>query len=131
MRYLIDTHILIWSLTQSKRIPRKIFSLLETAPEIHVSGVSFWEISLKFGLGKLDISGISPEALPDTTLSMGFQIALPEINTMASIHRLPLHKHRDPFDRMLVWQAICEDYTLLTADAAMSEYKKSGLRFVV
>lgn len=59
---------------------------------------------------------------------MRIDIATPEIETLASFFKLPIAKHRDPFDRMLAWQAICEKYTLVTNDGAFAAYHKAGLK---
>ena len=99
--------------------------------EAFVSVVSFWEVSLKVSLGKLSLSGISPDEIPGYALSMGLTFLSLAADTACTFHQLPkIGKHRDPFDRMLVWQAIHEDLVLVSRDRAMSAYEPCGLSLV-
>ena len=96
-----------------------------------VSTVSFWEISLKASIGKLGLTGISPDEIPGYALSMGLTFLPLAADTASTFHQLPrIGKHRDPFDRMLVWQAIREDLVLVSRDRAMSSYETCGLSLV-
>ena len=93
--------------------------------------VSFWEVSLKVSLGKLSLSGISADEIPAYALSMGLTFLPLTADTACTFHQLPkIGKHRDPFDRMLVWQAIREDLVLVSRDRAMSAYEPCGLSLV-
>jgi PIN domain nuclease of toxin-antitoxin system len=75
MNYLLDTRYLLWAVADTKKIPARIKAIL-TNPEnnIIVSTISFWEVSLKSALGKLEITGFSPEDLPDACQRIGFNI---------------------------------------------------------
>lgn len=130
MSYLVDTHIFLWSLLSVRKISKKIKDILLDPESIkHVSAVTFWEISLKYQIGKLDLFGVLPEELPSLAKEAGFEILSLECET-ASSFKLPKLKKKDPFDRMLAWQAICYDYQLLTKDQDFSGYKDYGLKIV-
>lgn len=128
MKYLLDTHYLIWALADTKKIPKKISALItDPENEIAVSAISFWEISLKSVLGKLTLTGFSPEDLPPACTQMGFTIIPISADDASKYHHLIANHHRDPFDRMLIWQAINNHYTLLSADKAIRKYTSEGL----
>lgn len=131
MTYLIDTHIFLWSVISPKKISQKIRKILNDPESTKfISAISFWEISLKFSLGKIDLSGISPDELPDIAKKAKFDILDLEVKVASSYHRLPKTHHKDPFDHMLAWQAICQDYTLLTKDLSFADYKNYGLKTI-
>jgi PIN domain nuclease of toxin-antitoxin system len=121
LRLLIDTHVLIWSVTSTAKLSARARSLLENASHERLfSAVSIWEVAIKAALRK---PGFDVEAndLLASVLQAGF-VELPVTARAASrVASLPLH-HRDPFDRLLVAQAIEEDARLLTADATLALY---------
>ena len=127
MRYLADTHILLWAFGDNSKLSLTIAGALrETQSQVFFSVVSLWEIAIKFGLGKLSIHGVTPEEFL-AELDRSFFDCLPLDNdTVASSHRLP-RLHGDPFDRLLIWQAIASGCTLLSADTATDRYAASGL----
>lgn len=119
MKILIDTHILLWWLADSPRLrPVARQRLADRDSEIFVSVVSLWEIAIKARVGKLEAD---IEAILRDIEREGF-IRLP----IAELHLIALTTleclHRDPFDHMLVAQAIAEDVTFLSADAVMAHY---------
>lgn len=131
MTYLIDTHIFLWSVIKPKNISqksRKILNDLESTKCVSV--ISFWEISLKFSLDKIDLAGIVPEELPDIAKASNFDILDLDVKTASSYYKLPKTNHKDPFDRMLAWQAIRNDFHLLTHDSSFAAYKAHGLKIV-
>lgn len=131
MKYLLDTHTLIWAITNKEKLSKKVKNILESSEtEIYVSAISYWEISLKYALGKIDLIGGDSQDLLNESLKLGFtNIPLkPEICT--SFKNLTANYHRDPFDRMLIWQSISENYTLLTKDESIKLYKKVGLKTI-
>jgi PIN domain nuclease of toxin-antitoxin system len=132
LRGLIDTHVLLFALANSKRLSAPAANFLrDRQNEAFVSVVSFWELSLKVSLGKLSLSGVAPDQIPGYALSIGLTFLPLAAETAATFHQLPkIGKHRDPFDRMLVWQAIREDLVLVSRDRAMSEYEACGLSLV-
>lgn len=128
MNYLVDTHVFLWTTVSPKKISQRVRAIL-LDPELtkKVSIITFWEISLKFSLGKIDLRGVSPDKLPMIAKETGFEILNLDLDTASTFHQLPRINHKDPFDRMLVWQAIREDCVLLTLDKAFSGYKDDGL----
>lgn len=131
MNCLLDTHIFLWILFSPGKISKSIKGILAD-PEIvkYVSVITFWEISLKFSLGKIEITGFSPDNLPDIAIKAGFKILNLESDIASSFHKLPKIKNKDPFDRMLAWQAINKNFLLLTKDKDFALYKKHGLKIV-
>ena len=132
MRGLIDTHVLLFTLASSMKLSVAATNFLrDRQNEAFVSVVSFWEISLKVSLGKLGLTGISPDQIPGYALSIGLTFLPLTADTASTFHHLPkIGKHRDPFDLMLVWQAIHEDLVLVSRDRAMSAYEPCGLSLV-
>ena len=128
MKYLVDTHCLLWSLFSPKKLSDRARStLLDPNNDIAVSAVTFWEISLKASLGKLELKGTSSDELPRLAESMGFECLPLDAASAASFHQLPRDAHRDPFDRMLVWQAINMRMPFITKDSDLKQYVKQGL----
>jgi PIN domain nuclease of toxin-antitoxin system len=117
MRILLDTNALLWLLEDDTRLSLSARAAVENASEILISEVSLWEISIKINIGKLTpITG-----LYDTIKNLGFRRLTIKDNYLAKYETLPLI-HRDPFDRMLVTQALTEELTLLTSDDILKEY---------
>lgn len=126
---LLDTHCFLWSVIEPNRLsPRLRKVITDTSNQIHLSTVSFWEISLKFAIGKLDLTGCTPDELVPAARQMGFTIVTPTAEESAGFHRLPQKEHKDPFDRMLIWQCVRNGWTLLTHDGACEEYAAIGLK---
>ena len=126
--FLIDTHILLWALFEPDKLSGKARqAIADTDNTLYVSAISFWEISLKFALGKLELEGCDPEQLVGYAGEMGALVLQLSGEEAASFHRLPKLSHKDPFDRMLIRQAIIRDLTLISRDSAFAEYKKHGL----
>ncbi len=118
MNLLVDTHILLWWLADSSELPAVARELLiDAANIVHVSAASVWEISMKRSTGRLKI----PDAYQDTIASQGFiELPMTWAHARAAGELPPIH--RDPFDRMLVAQAIAEKLSLLTVDADVRKY---------
>jgi PIN domain nuclease of toxin-antitoxin system len=132
MSYLLDTHYMLWAIAETKKISKKISNIL-TDPEqrIIVSSISFWEVSLKQALGKLQISGFSAEDLPAACLQIGFEFQPLSPEDASTYHELKAAYHKDPFDRMLIWQAIRNRHTLISADEQIKKYTSEGLMLLV
>ncbi|MDR3697598.1 type II toxin-antitoxin system VapC family toxin [Mucilaginibacter sp.] len=129
MNYLLDTHTLIWALQDQKQLSDKVTQTLEHPDHsIFVSAITFWEIALKFSVGKLDLVNIMPDEFPLASIQTGFQLIplLPEES--ASNYKLPLTHHKDPFDRMLIWQAIERNLIFISKDNRLEPYKTVGLK---
>jgi PIN domain nuclease of toxin-antitoxin system len=95
----------------------------------YVSNISFWEISLKYALRKLRLAGATPEETMDAALEAGFTILGITTERMTTSYRLGhVGAHRDPFDRLLIWQCMGANLSMLTADAEIRRYASLGLR---
>ena len=129
MKYLLDTHTLIWARLDPQRLSRSQLNILSSSDkQKYISTISIWEISLKFSLQKLSLGGHTPEQFLETALTLGFKIINPSSVQYASFYNLPKSiKHKDPFDRMLIWQAIQSQSILLSSDKKMADYKINGL----
>lgn len=129
MRYLLDTHAFIWAYAQSNRLPQKVRSVIEdTSTEIFVSAISFWEIAIKIRAKRLSVGGKSATQLLEEAQNMGFFILHLGAEEAASSQDLSEDTHFDPFDRMLIWQAIQRDLTLVSRDPEFAKFKKDGLK---
>ncbi len=118
MRILLDTNVLLWSLSNSSRIDSVRDLLLTDSTEVFVSVVSWWEIAIKARIGKLNVDVSELRAV---TQQSGFT-ELPLLGAHAeTLQSLPRH-HNDPFDHMLVAQAVSEPMRLLTGDSVLSAY---------
>jgi PIN domain nuclease of toxin-antitoxin system len=122
MRLLLDTHVLLWAVGKPARLNAETRSLLEeTANEVLFSAASIWEIAIKAKLGRTDFA-VRPEQIAWAALETGF-VELPVSAAAARAADLPLH-HRDPFDRLLVAQAMAEPVRLYTADPLLPPYSE-------
>jgi PIN domain nuclease of toxin-antitoxin system len=120
MRLLLDTHALLWLMEDSPRLSKAGRSAIADASEVYVSTASIWEVAIKWRLRKMEEDpGIVVEKLEAAGIK-----ELPVANRHAvATAKLPL-LHRDPFDRLLVAQAISENMRLLTADARLAAYSE-------
>jgi len=120
MRYLLDTHILVWSVDHAswRTIPDPVLTVLaDRRNELLVSAVSPWEISIKTRKGRLPQGPLILATWPETAL--GLQATIVPMTDRHGVIAGGLNwAHEDPFDRMLAAQAILEDATLVTADRA-------------
>jgi PIN domain nuclease of toxin-antitoxin system len=118
MRLLLDTHIFLWVVADDKKLSRSARKLISEATEVFVSSASVWEAAIKIGLGKLDADlNQLVAAIEDSGFS---ELPVRAIHA-AAVRDLP-DIHRDPFDRLLIAQAICEPLRLLTADGHLAGY---------
>jgi len=120
MRLLIDTQIFIWTVLDSYKLGPKAREIMLDADEVSVSAASIWEISIKIKIGK--ISGDPGEFLEAVEAS-GFRELKISGKHAAKVHELPFH-HRDPFDRLLIAQALAEPMNFLTADTVLAQYSE-------
>ena len=124
MKVLIDTHVFLWFYLEPHRIRQNAKNFLNDTinNEIFVSHVTAWEISIKYGIGKLKIPDIPEIWVPDRIRRAGF-VQLPiKIQHTLRVHNLP-PIHRDPFDRLLISQANVENLTIVTEDPNFSKYQ--------
>ena len=108
---------------------RKKLILLDENNEIFYSPISLWEISIKYGLKKLSLNGGTPDDFFGELNNSYYHSKTIDTKELISNHKLPIH-HKDSFNRFLIWEAIRNDYTLITADEDMELYKKEGLKVV-
>lgn len=117
MRYLLDTHTLLWARTAPDVLSADALAVLESADSaLYLSVASLWECAIKSSIGKLDV--------PDEfyrTVAADYEILGIEVSHVEACAKLPMH-HRDPFDRMLVAQARLGGLTLLTRDRDIAKY---------
>ncbi|MBO3739631.1 type II toxin-antitoxin system VapC family toxin [Actinoplanes flavus] len=117
MSLLLDTHVVLWWLTDDPTLSAEIKERLDHEPDVYISPATIWEVAIKQSLGKLE----KPADLPERIRDSGFR----HLNITAEhgivAGRLPLI-HRDPFDRMLIAQAKVEHLTLVTRDAHIHKY---------
>ena len=131
MNYLLDTHTLIWAMIDKDKLSALVRDTLEEpSNSIFVSAVTLWEISLKFSLGKLNLYGISPDEIPLAVVEMDFEMMPLNTTEASTYHNLNTLHHRDPFDRMLIWQAIHNNLVFISKDAKMQAYYSQGLRLL-
>ena len=130
MKYLVDTHVLLWSFIDPKQLPLNIFQLLLHKNNIiYYSPINLWEISIKYSLKKLDLNGITPEDFFQEIDNSFYVCKKINNDDIITSYKLPIY-HKDPFDRFLIWEAIKNDFILLSVDESMQLYKKEGLRVI-
>ena len=122
MRILLDTQCWLWMVAEPERLSRRARAMVASdRHELYLSSVSSWEIAIKHGLGKLDLPAPPAEFVPTRMRATG---VLPLVVTHAHalrVSELPGH-HRDPFDRLLIAQALEESLSVLTADRHFRRY---------
>ena len=129
MNLLLDTHVFLWSLFTPGKLSKAVIREIKSPNnDVAVSVVTFWEISLKYALGKLELTGVNPEELPDFAAQMNLEILLITAAEASTFHKLPRLSHKDPFDRIIIWQAIQRKMTLVSKDRDFKAYRKFGLR---
>lgn len=122
MKFLLDTHVFLW-MFGGKKLSDQVRNFLTNRKEneFFVSHVVGWEISIKYGLGKLHLPDKPELFVPDRMRRAGLTALQIDLLHVLKIHSLPL-VHRDPFDRLLVSQAIAEDMILCSDDPIFASY---------
>lgn len=117
--YLLDTHALVWAVTAPEELPARVREILATG-EIKTSVISYWELTLKKGRQNAPV--LYPAAWWDRYITRAAVEVLPvRVAHVDRLDALP-EWHRDPFDRMLVAQALAEDYALVSRDGMLARY---------
>ena len=120
--------MLLWAINDDTKLSANAKEKIDDIEnDIYVSAISFWEISLKFSIGKLELRGFTPSDLTKLSIQIGFKLFPLLHDECATYHHLINTIHRDPFDRMLVWQAIKQNLILITKDSKANLYAGSGL----
>jgi len=118
MRLLLDTHAFIWWVSEAANLGQRARDAIhDTANEILFSVASLWELTIKRGNGKLDF----PFDVETVVADEGFRVLPISYRHLGALETLP-RLHRDPFDRMLIAQAIADDLVLATRDARLGAY---------
>lgn len=121
MKYLIDTHILLWHAVDNNRLTSEVKALLNNPNnEIYLSHASIWEITIKISIGKLQMS-VPLDMLEAALYDQQFQLLDFQFSHYLTLKDLPFH-HQDPFDRMIIAQGITEKMTIITADDKFKQY---------
>lgn len=122
MKLLLDTHAFLWWVAASPALGRRARSAIRNGRnECFVSVASGWEIAIKASLGTLKIEGALDRFLPEQLAANSFQPLPVDLKHCARVGVLPFH-HRDPFDRLLVAQALEDDLAIVTADPVFAKY---------
>jgi PIN domain nuclease of toxin-antitoxin system len=122
VRLLLDTHAFLWWVTDDDRLSTRAGELIaEGTNEVFFSAASAWEIAIKAGLGRIRLPDDAWSFTPDQLERNAFQPLPVHVRHAGAVIALP-DLHRDPFDRMLVAQAMTEGLTFLTGDEMLSEY---------
>jgi PIN domain nuclease of toxin-antitoxin system len=131
MKYLLDTHTFIWSIAQSTLIPERARQELRNpGNEVFVSAVNLWEISIKTRIKKLDLGGLNVGDLIVVAEETGFRLIGLSPEEAATYGTLGEDTHFDPFDRMLIWQAIRRNLTMVSRDAEFEKFVPHGLQLL-
>jgi len=121
MKYLLDTHAVIWYVEDSSELPKKISDLIDNPEnDIYISSVSFWEISIKVSLGKLDLELPFDEFLANIR-NRDFSFLQIEDEYLNRLLDLPF-VHKDPFDRLIITSALVENLIIITIDENIKKY---------
>jgi len=119
-RYLLDTHIFLWWLSDAKKLSKEVFDIIaNSSNQIYISSASIWEIAIKESLGKIKIDANLINAI-EANGFIELKISAKCANGTKNLEPI----HRDPFDRMLISQAIENDLTLITVDKFIIQYSK-------
>ena len=120
MRLLLDTHIFLWYLAASRKLPKSVLNRIEMADVVFVSAASIWEAGIKIKQGRLEAN--ADELFAGIAYSGFIELPITATHSLLAAN-LPEH-HRDPFDRMLIAQAMSEPLKLLTADGLLRQYSE-------
>jgi len=121
VRLLVDTHVLLCAASEPERLPASFRQRLESpANDVFFSAASIWELAIKVSIGRLSLP-VPLEEITAAVLRMGFEELPVTAAHAARVSRLPLH-HRDPFDRLLIAQALHEPMHFLTLDRTLERY---------
>ncbi len=123
MKLLLDTHAFLWFVLNDRRLSKRAKQAI-AAPEnnVYIGPASYWEIAIKIGIGKYALNEPYQSFFEDQLASNGFHILAIEPRHTAPLTNLPFH-HRDPFDRLLIAQAMVEQIPIVSNDPVMDQYE--------
>jgi PIN domain nuclease of toxin-antitoxin system len=131
-KYLLDTHTLIWAIVDDDKLSKPVLKILHDNDSLlFVSAVSYWEMAIKHGKGKMNLENLQIQEIPDYCKILGIE-QIPLIPEAAiNYSNMPFSEnHKDPFDRMLIYQCIRGNYTLVSKDDKMKIYENDGLKCI-
>lgn len=130
MQYLLDTHAILWYFTLDESLSNKAKEVIDDKEnKIYISITSFWEMAIKSSIGKLDLS-LSFDEFLEEMAKQNMELLLIDMEDIKAVEKLILpeeSRHRDPFDRLLIVQAINKDLTLISKDKNFKHYKVNQL----
>jgi len=122
MKYLIDTHVLLWIVNDPDKLSKNVRDIyLNEENEILVSIASIWEMAIKISFGKLKLASSLSEFVEEQIIGNKMQVFNLNLQSIYRLESLPYH-HRDPFDRIIISQAICDDIPIITHDKEFCKY---------
>ena len=129
MKFLLDTHAFLWAAGDSAKLSARVRAALAApANEVFVSTVTFWEIAIKHRLGKLELVGLRQQDLLEVAAKLRFQTLALTPEEANSYLQLAEPNHKDPFDRLLAWQAIARKLVLVSRDRRLADFEAHGLK---
>ena len=122
MKFLLDTHLLLWAAGEPKRLPASARRLIKDLDnQLLFSAASLWEIAIKVSLGKLTLAQPFDQFIPRQLQLNQMEVLAIELPHVAAVAAMPFH-HRDPFDRLMAAQCQIEDFPIVSADPAFDAY---------
>lgn len=121
MKALLDTHAFLWAITKDARISDRASDIFTGTSDLSVSMVSIWEILIKVQTGKLNLPRPAGAYLLGQLADNQIETLPVTLDHLLAFEKLPLH-HRDPFDRILIAQAVAEDWPIITSDRDFAKY---------
>ncbi len=123
MRFLLDTHAFLWFIGGDERLPSSARTLIaDMENEIFLSVASLWEIAIKVSLKKLTLGAPFAELLPGQIIKNEITVLPIDLEALTLVTSLPFH-HRDPFDRLMIAQALTQDVPIISRDELFSAYQ--------
>ena len=122
MKIILDTHTFLWFINDSPELSNSAAELIESDVDLWISIASLWEISIKVNLNKLDLSDDYEKFIPHQIAINNIEILPVNLQHLIVLTKLPLH-HRDPFDRLLIAQAISEEVPIISVDKKFDLYE--------
>ena len=128
MKILLDTHYLLWAFIDTSKISPSVYTkLLTDENDVFYSQASLGEIAIKYNMGKLSLKGMKPEEFYEEVENSFLKCRPLKNDELINFYKLPI-EHKDPFDRIMIWQSIKSDYYFLSVDSQVANYKKYGLK---
>lgn len=132
MNYLLDSHILLWSIFQPEKLSENTKNIItDLHNKIYVSSITLWEITLKYQIVKLKVKDFDFKSIFEIIEEQDYEVlTLKSIDTKKLIKLPFVDNHKDPFDRMLISQAINYNLIIISKDNKFSDYKQYGLQLL-